>query len=860
MAITKALMYARVSSSSSTGTGLYKKARLAATRLNFYGPKILCTVNGTVRSYNFDRTTWSVTQRRRGQPGQLAIEFFGFTPTIGHEVILGGGSLTNRLFRGKITGIGQTRIKKDTGRVVYPCTCLDWGYVVDGVRNVSAKFSSATGSAIAADLMTAYGPAGFTANHIQGGLATLDEIQFTMQSLNDALQQLCDRLGAYFYWDFDKDLHLFTTDTSGVAAETINSSNKHVRHFQHRSDIEDLRNEIFVEGKGSTVSVALAAGSETIPLEDVSMFDTSGGMAKLEAQVITYDGVAGEDGGSVVLGLTQEPTAPDAEVADGESGQVIGVVSYKVAHRLPGGDSEVSDASDDVEVETVDAPGSAPSISVSTSTDGGVTPGGRKWKVTYVTDEGETLGGTASSTATITAVSAPGSAPSISPTTGGSVPSNSSFYVGISFVTAAGETLASVLGTVSTGVSDNRLSWSSIPTSADGRVTARKLYRTPSTNFNPSGLKLLTTISDNSTTTYTDNSANGSLGANAPTADTTGGQYALTSIPTSSDARVSQRKLYRTAAGGAVYKLLTTIADNSTTIFTDTVPDSSLGDPEPTADTSGGGQVDVTIPVGPAGTTARRIYRTEDGGDVWKYLGSVNDNSTTTYRDNKADANLGDDAPDDSMVRTEAGSTFLRVADLGEFPSDGGWVRVDGQVLYYGARGLSGIGFLTDIPASGVGSIQAPISAGATLLNQPHLTGIPDSGNGALQYAVTPGDTVNLLVQDDDTASQASYGVRMLFVQDRRTVDGAVTRAAAELALRKDPRVSGTFESSDPKLHAGAPVTLDHWGISATVVVEQVTIGPRPDRPQPMLAVQFASRSIEDLYAALREMKDRLNR
>jgi hypothetical protein len=82
MAITKALMYARVSSTSSTGTGLYKKARLAATRLNFYGPKILCTVNGTVRSYNFDRTNWSITQRRRGQPGQLSIEFFGFTPTL----------------------------------------------------------------------------------------------------------------------------------------------------------------------------------------------------------------------------------------------------------------------------------------------------------------------------------------------------------------------------------------------------------------------------------------------------------------------------------------------------------------------------------------------------------------------------------------------------------------------------------------------------------------------------------------------------------------------------------------------------------------------------------------------------------
>jgi hypothetical protein len=456
MAITKALMYARVSSTSSTGTGLYKKARLAATRLNFYGPKILCTVNGTVRSYNFDRTNWSITQRRRGQPGQLSIEFFGFTPTLGHAVILGGGALTNRLFRGPITGIGQARVKNNPGRVVYPCTCLDWGYVVDGVRNVSAKYTSATGYEIATNLVTAYGPSGFTANHVQGDLATIDEIQFTMQSLNDALQQLCDRLGAYFYWDFDKDLHLFTTDTSGVAAESLSSTNKHVRNFQHRSDTEDLRNKIFVEGKGSTASVAIAAGSETLPLEDVSMFDAAGGTAKLEAQVITYDSVAGDSGGSVVLGLTQEPTTPEAEVADGESGEVIGAVSYKVAFRLPGGDSEVSDASDEVTVDPVDAPGSAPSISVSTSTDAGVSPGGRKWKVTFVTTEGETLGGTASSTATIGAVGIPVGG-SVAPSSGGSVPVSSTFYCGVSFITAAGETVAYFISTVSTGGAQNRI-------------------------------------------------------------------------------------------------------------------------------------------------------------------------------------------------------------------------------------------------------------------------------------------------------------------------------------------------------------------------------------------------------------------
>lgn len=39
----------------------------------------------------------------------------------------------------------------------------------------------------------------------------------------------------------------------------------------------------------------------------------------------------------------------------------------------------------------------------------------------------------------------------------------------------------------------------------------------------------------------------------------------------------SSRKIYRTAAGGTIYKLLTTIADNITTTFDDNVADGSLG-------------------------------------------------------------------------------------------------------------------------------------------------------------------------------------------------------------------------------------------------------------------------------------------
>ena len=51
----------------------------------------------------------------------------------------------------------------------------------------------------------------------------------------------------------------------------------------------------------------------------------------------------------------------------------------------------------------------------------------------------------------------------------------------------------------------------------------------------------------------------------------------LSSIPTSSDGQVTQRRIYRTRAGGTAYYLLTTINNNTTTSFVDNIPDAMLG-------------------------------------------------------------------------------------------------------------------------------------------------------------------------------------------------------------------------------------------------------------------------------------------
>lgn len=97
---------------------------------------------------------------------------------------------------------------------------------------------------------------------------------------------------------------------------------------------------------------------------------------------------------------------------------------------------------------------------------------------------------------------------------------NGAYRYQVTFVTALGETEA---GTASAEVNpaNQQVNLSAIPT-GDSNVTARKIYRTIAGGYSWQ-TKLVTTISDNVTTTYTDNLADGSLGVNVPNVNTTGG-------------------------------------------------------------------------------------------------------------------------------------------------------------------------------------------------------------------------------------------------------------------------------------------------------------------------------------------------
>lgn len=107
----------------------------------------------------------------------------------------------------------------------------------------------------------------------------------------------------------------------------------------------------------------------------------------------------------------------------------------------------------------------------------------------------------------------------ISPAVAGNVDNGAHRYA-ITFVTADGETEIGIVSgsvTVSDKTTNGKVSLTGIPLGGSA-VTSRKVYRTAAGG---STYLLLDTIANNTATTYTDNIADSSLGAQAPTTNTT---------------------------------------------------------------------------------------------------------------------------------------------------------------------------------------------------------------------------------------------------------------------------------------------------------------------------------------------------
>jgi len=219
-------------------------------------------------------------------------------------------------------------------------------------------------------------------------------------------------------------------------------------------------------------------------------------------------------------------------------------------------------------------------------------------------------------------------------------------------------------------------------------VTSRRIYRT---KVNSSQLFLVAEIKDGSSGVV-DTLKDDALTVGAPGSQTgIGDTHILTSIQPGPPGTLA-RNLYRTKANGSEFFLLGRISDNTSTSFVDNVPDANLGEGQPLVNTAGASAAQlINIPIGGSGVTKRVLYRTNGTGNVatFKYLATIDNNTDTTFIDDKPDSDLGRAPSEASNLGALPGDTSLALDNVNGFPTLG-WVRAENQYIAY--NGISSTG------------------------------------------------------------------------------------------------------------------------------------------------------------------------
>jgi len=679
----------------------------------------------------------SITQQLDEVPDTATLRINAAIPPAGGEVVIALGSQNGRrLFAGYGLTRNQLYAADKPANIQADFSAVDYTWLL-AFAKVTKQYRGVSGTAIIQDLIATYGAAnGFTTTAVQANLPAL-EITFTDEDVPNAITRLMRRLGGHWYVDYYKGIHAWIGDEANIPPPApVAPWHTSLADVRATVDQTQALTRVYVEGRGTRVVADVAPGDTMIPVESSAMFPVA-------ADVFGKVSFAGSDGGAQHVAYTG--------VVPGGGGSLVG----------PGIGASA-----------------APSLALQPGT--GVNAGTHDYAVTFTTAAGESLAGPR---ATIT--SGPVADASVAPynliagqnmqfqgntIAIGEVLQFAYLYgVNASWPFTANVTMPSMVSAPITTLPNNDPYnptrsgpiHMTFPNSPDPRVTQILMYM-----YAQGVWRYVGSVTNQPTSTYPNNyqlssSGYGSAsGVYPPPANTTAqGQIAVSAIPTGS-ATVTGRKLYRTAANQAQLQLLTTIANNTATTYTDMTADASLGANAPAGDTSGLQQ--------PAG-------------------------------------------------QVPAGSTSLPVAGTSPFSPTGG-VAVIGNgeqaIRYTGV----GTGTLTGIPASGLGAMTATVAYNSTVTAAALLTGIPASGARAISSRITTGDEIYLVVQVENTEMQAQLaarlgvasGIREEWVADRRlSYTEAKARGQATLAVRPLDALSISYRCRDLSTAVGKTVEVN---------------------------------------------------
>jgi hypothetical protein len=746
------------------------------------------------------------------------------------------------LFEGALETVAESYEGGRSVNLAYSCTAQD--DTPRANRRIPLGYwSLVSATTVAQELVANFAP-GFTTTNVQAGLPAITvHFEGSEAGMNGCLRQIAKLIGGYFYWE-SRDLHLFTAETTNLPDDIDTTPNRFLNDpaITIRYDDSQIRTRVFGKGHQESSLADIAVGVTVIPLGDVSMYNPAGGKVISESQILTYTGTA-VGGGGALVGTTVTPTSGPTVAKRATTGLSSGTHQWAFLFGTASGRTLLGPATSATLGDAVAAPASTPTVARTAG--GNLTASGiYKWKVAYLTALGETLASIESAALTMDpAIAAPTNAPITARTqrAGAQLDVDPALYqYKYTFWDGATrETTPSPASIAqSTDATDAAFAVQISTLDAPPSGFQHRFYRTEGSGSTylrlPSG-QAQGQFSEISAGFYIDIKSDTELGAAAPTSTSVYRSASLTAIPVSSNALVTKRRIYRTAANGSTFKVVADINDNATTTYADSLADASLGSTELSTATALNNAADLTgITAGPSGTTYREVYRKPPGGADFKLLTTLANNTTTTFTDTTPDASLGAVAPttDTSGLVAQsgdvpAGSTSMLVTSTGFAVSGGGWAFIGSlPIRYTGTSGNS----ITGIPASGPGSLTTTVRYGSEIIATSMLTGV-----SGLVRPLIKGAPIHIWVQRDDTAAQAELAAREgegdgiiehRIVDERRGEASLIALCNADLAQFSRPLVTVTYATRDLKTKSGKPIVIDLPSpvINKTLTIQEVTI------------------------------------
>ncbi|MGH9309055.1 MAG: hypothetical protein ACRD1U_06765 [Vicinamibacterales bacterium] len=323
--------------------------RLNAARLGTFQPRYRVFVNGVDRTgggpalnVGVRIASATITHALNHEPDVAAFRCAGFEPLAGQSVAiyLGAEDLGHQLFGGRIIAADILYEGEIPANIAFDCNCIDPTWLLNR-QLVLQKYQNQSATTILKNIV-AQATIGVTTVHVELNLPTIDEITFTNEEVSDAITRVMERIGGYWFLDYDGDLHAFLA-TNEFAGPITQAAPRTAAGFVKFEDLSQVVTKVIGIGGGSNAATNVDPGMTMLPIEEAAWYSASGGLVECRPQTITYTGrVAAGVTSSKVAGLPLVPPTPGTLF---QAGTALGAGTWSWRYTWATRDGESLDSS-----------------------------------------------------------------------------------------------------------------------------------------------------------------------------------------------------------------------------------------------------------------------------------------------------------------------------------------------------------------------------------------------------------------------------------------------------------------------------------------------------------------------------------